>query len=103
VLERAQVNAVVSQGLGRFLQKVDVEPSFAGGRFQGFRIVALRPAEFWQGVNLKPGDVVTQVNGLPIERETQAYDAFQSLRAAPELRVDYLRAGEPRVLLYPIR
>jgi type II secretory pathway component PulC len=92
----------VQQGLGRFLQKVDVEPSFAGGRFEGFRLVRVRPAAFWEGVDLKPGDVVLKVNGMPIERETEAYDAFQSLGAAPELRVDYLRDGQPRALVYPI-
>jgi type II secretory pathway component PulC len=93
---------VVQAGLGRFLQKVDVEPSFASGRFQGFRIVELRPGAFWQDVDLRPGDVVLRVNGMPIERETQAYDAFQSLRTANELRVEYLRAGQPRALVYPI-
>jgi hypothetical protein len=40
---------------------------------KAFRIVALRPHEFWHGVDLAPGDVVTSVNGMPIERETQAY------------------------------
>jgi type II secretory pathway component PulC len=101
-LDKSEVVAVVQQGLGRFLQKVEVEPSFVQGRFQGFRIVRLRPAEFWQGVDLKPGDVVLKVNGLPIERETQAYDAFQTLRTASELRVDYLREEQPRALVYPI-
>jgi type II secretory pathway component PulC len=94
--------AVVDAGLGRFLQRVDVEPSFAAGQFQGFRIVALRPPAFWRSVDLRPGDIVLQVNHMPIERETQAYDAFQTLRASPELRVDYLRDGQPRVLRYAI-
>lgn len=89
-------------GLGRFLQKVDVEPSFANGRFQGFRIVELRPGSFWQSVDLRPGDVVLSLNGLPIERDKQAYDAFQTLRTAKELRVEYLRDGRPRSLVYPI-
>lgn len=93
---------MVDAGLGRFLQKVDVEPSFAGGRFQGFRIVELRPGAFWQSVDLRPGDVVLRINELPIERDKQAYDAFQTLRTAKELRVDYLRDGQPRSLLYPI-
>lgn len=101
-LERAQVVEVVRAGLGRFLQKVEVEPSFEAGKFRGFRLVSLRPPSFWQGVDLKPGDVVLSVNGMPIERETQAYDAFQSLLSAKELRVDYLREGRAQRLVYPI-
>jgi S1-C subfamily serine protease len=101
-LQRQYVVQVVDAGLGRFLQKVDVEPSFAKGRFQGFRIVELRPGSFWQGVDLRPGDVVLTLNGLPVERDKQAYDAFQTLRTAKELRVEYLRDGQPRSLVYPI-
>jgi hypothetical protein len=92
----------IDGGLGAFLQRVEVEASLPNGRFEGFRIVDLQPREFWNGVDLKPGDVVTRVNGMPIERETEAYDAFQALRTASELRVSILRGGVPRVLSYRI-
>jgi hypothetical protein len=99
-LWREDVNFTVDEGLGYFLQRVSLEPEIVGGKFQGFRIVELRPAQFWQGVDLKPGDVVTQVNGMPIERDIDAYQAFQSLKAATALRVSILRGGERRELVY---
>jgi S1-C subfamily serine protease len=101
-LFRQDVNDAVEEGLGYFLQRVSVDPDLAGGKFQGFRIVELRPAEYWQGVDLKPGDVVTQVNGMPIERDIDAYQAFQALRVAPELRVTFTRGGAQRQLVYAI-
>ena len=57
---------------------------------------------FWQGVDLKPGDVVFGVNGFPIERPEQAQTAFESLEVSSELRVDYERDGQPRELVYAI-
>jgi S1-C subfamily serine protease len=102
VLARDQVNATVDKGLGYFLQRVEVEPSLDNGRFKGFRIVTLRPPEWWRGIDLGPGDVVVSVNGMPIERETEAYDAFVALKKAKELRVKYLRAGRERELVYRI-
>jgi S1-C subfamily serine protease len=63
---------------------------------------ALYPADFWADVDLQAGDVVTQINGLPIERETQAYDAFQALKSAPRLVVSYVREGAPRTLSFEI-
>jgi hypothetical protein len=99
---RDELLLTIEDGLGAFLQRVEVEASLPNGRFEGFRVVSLNPAEFWQGVDLKPGDVVTRVNGMPIERETEAYDAFQALRTAGELRVSILRGGVPRVLSYRI-
>lgn len=101
-LWRDEVHATVDAGLGWFLQRLEVEPSLDAGRFRGFRVVKLEPPDFWQGVDLKPGDVVTSVNGMPIERETQAYAAFQSLKKSDELRVRYLRGGRERELVYRI-
>ena len=105
---RAAVHAVLSDGLGAFLERVDIDdqPVFLGGKFHGFRIAALRDGAswtgFWSGVDLKPGDVVTSVNGFPIEHPEQAQTAFESLEVASELRVAYERAGEKRELVYAI-
>lgn len=101
-LPRAEVVRFVNAGFWNFLQQVEVEPSVSAGRFRGWVIVALRPPAFWQGVDLTPGDVVTSVNDLPIERETEAFDAFQSVKTAPELKVSYVRAGAERRLSYRI-
>ena len=101
-LQRSEVVGVLDSGFGSFLQRVQVEPSLAAGRFRGWTVVDLRPAGFWSTVDLKPGDVVTSVNGLPIERDTEAFDAFQSLRTASELKVLYSRDGAERQLAYLI-
>jgi hypothetical protein len=101
-LWREQVLATIRAGLGSFLQRVDVEPSLVDGKFSGFSIVALRPSSYWRGVDLRSGDIVTSVNGMPIERPTQAYAAFVALGTAAELRVSLIRDGAPRRLVYRI-
>lgn len=101
-LERAQVERVVDAGLGRFLAHVSLEPRLSAGKFSGWSIVALQPPELWQGIDLQPGDVVTKVNGMSIEREMEAYDAFQAVRQAPSLEVSYLRQNQPRTLRFTI-
>jgi len=97
-LKRADVERVVDAGLGRFLGHVAVEPRLSAGKFAGWSIVALDPPELWRGVDLRPGDVVTKINGMVIEREMEAFDAFQAVRQAPALEVSYLRADQPRRL-----
>lgn len=101
-LWRHDVNAVLDRGLGHFLQRVEVEPAFADDKFQGFKILQLHPVAWWQGVDILPGDIVLSLNGMPIERATEAYTAFESLRSASELRVAYLRNGQRRELKYAI-
>ena len=39
---------------------------------------------------------------VPIERDTEAYDAFQSLKSSDALRVAFQRNGQSRVLEYKI-
>lgn len=101
-LQRADVERVVDAGLGRFLSNVAIEASVSAGRFAGWSIVQLQPPELWRGIDLRPGDVVTRINGMAIEREGEAYDAFQAVRQAPTLEVSYLRQGKPRTLRYTI-
>jgi len=42
------------------------------------------------------------VNDLPIERDTEAYDAFESLKQADSLRVSFQRDGQSHLLVYKI-
>jgi len=102
-IRRSAVQAVLTDGPGAFLQSVAVDDHavFLAGKFHGFRITALR-GESWAGVDLRPGDVVTRVNGFSIEHPEQAAEAFYSLRVASELRVEYERDGEPRELRFGI-
>jgi type II secretory pathway component PulC len=103
-LPRSAVHDVVSQGLGAFLQRIELDdqPVRVGGKFRGFRVAQLRGGQFWSGVDLRPGDVIAGVNGFPIERPEQAQMAFESLEVASELRVAYERDGQPRELTYAI-
>ena len=101
-LYREDVNALIERGFWEFLQRVEVQERVVDGQFRGWSIVQLKPSEFWSGVDLKPGDIVTRVNDLPIERDTEAFDAFQSLEQSDALRVAFQRDGQSRVLEYKI-
>jgi hypothetical protein len=101
-LWRRDVDAALEAGLGRFLQHADLEPEMQAGAFVGFKVVELRPPAWWQGIDLVPGDIVTQVNGMPIEQPTEAHAAFESLRKSDKLVVKYVRKGEPRELTFTI-
>ncbi|HTM45602.1 MAG TPA: hypothetical protein VL137_11640, partial [Polyangiaceae bacterium] len=90
---RDELIDTINAGLGAFLQHVEVEASLEEGHFQGFRVVQLITLAYWENVDVQPGDVVVSVNDMPIERETEAYAAFESLRTAKEIRVNLLRDG----------
>ncbi len=93
---------VLQGGLGNFLQLVGVQPFFEAERFVGWEVVDLRPPELWADVDLRLGDVVTGINGMPIERDHEAFAAFESLQQADELRVAVLRNGQGHELVFAI-
>lgn len=103
VIWKHDVLAALEAGLGQFLQRIDLKPELDSGQFIGFRVVALSPPSFWQGVDIRPGDILQSLNGQPIERATEAHAAFQSLSEASAINVDYLRTGNPRTLTFEIR
>jgi type II secretory pathway component PulC len=100
-LTRAQVKRTIAEGLGMFLQNVSFEdwPVMHEGKFYGFKIKSINMD--W-GVDLRPGDVVTRVNGIVPERPDEADAALRSLEKAAALKVEFEREGKPRTLELPI-
>lgn len=100
-LKRSEVRATIAQGLGMFLQNVMVEdwPVMQNGKFHGFKIKDLNPD--WS-VDLRPGDVVTRINGVVPEHPDEADTAFRSLEKATALKVEFEREGKARTLELPI-
>lgn len=101
-LQRAEVDQALEAGLGHFLQHVFVEPSLVSGHFQGFRILELRPRAAWEGVDLRAGDIVTRINGKPIERPEQAHAVFMGLKEADRVVISFVRDGQPAEVVIPI-
>jgi S1-C subfamily serine protease len=104
VLKRAAVVRAVDAGIGRWLAGgAEVERKIAKSRFQGWEIRRLYAGDpCYATVDLRPYDVVIQVNGKPIEKPEQAFDVLTSLRTASELVVDFLRDGQPQKLILQI-
>lgn len=103
VLRRQAVTSTVDAGLGRWLQGIAVAPARQGSRFAGWKVVALPDDGCYQNLDLRPGDVVTRVNGSTLERPDDAQAVFQSLRTAAAVDVDLRRADQARHLHLPIR
>jgi type II secretory pathway component PulC len=103
-LTRAEIEALLSRGLGTFLARIDVSPVLDGSRFVGFRLDRADDLAEWNasGADIHLGDVILRVNGIRIERPEQALWAFERLRIAPAIEVELVRNGSPRTIRSPI-
>jgi hypothetical protein len=98
-LRRAAVLRALDGGLGNWLRNVDIDPKLEHGRFRGW-IIRTLPADdaCYADLDLRAGDVVTRVNGRPVERPEEASDVWDGLRTSSALVIDFTRAGQPHTL-----
>jgi hypothetical protein len=103
-IPRPMLLSVLSGGVGRFLQNVQLEPHLDRGRFVGWRVVALfeRTPELKQRSVLRPGDTVSRVNGQSIERPEQFKNVWDSLATQSELVLSVTRGGKQSQVRYRI-
>ncbi len=102
-LARGELEQFLDGAPGAFLQRVEPEPRFVGGKFAGWRIKSFFPGDpRFSTVDLQAGDVVTRVNGRLIERPEQLMDMWQALRTSRELVVDVERGGKAHTLRWTI-
>lgn len=99
-IDRAGLRAIIDQGLGRVLARLQLSPVLVKGKFQGFRVNQIDSA--WAASGVAVNDVVLRLNGAPIERPEQALAAFESLRVASELALELSRDGQTMALRYRI-
>lgn len=102
-VERAKVDAAVAGGVGRFIQGFDmIEELDEYDRFVGWKIGKIHDRSRFEGLGIGTGDVITSINGLPLERPAHAYEALMSLKTAQSIDVEYLRGGRVMRLSLPI-
>lgn len=73
-----------------------------GGR-HGFRLVAPGGSDFLDQLGLQPNDILYEVNGIPLSDAGAAMIAFEQLRNAREIRLEYEREGRPQSRTITIR
>jgi S1-C subfamily serine protease len=99
---RAAVVEAVDAGLGAFLQRIQVEPVTRDGAYLGFQLKAVDPAGGWSAYDIQVGDIVTHANGKSLEAEASAFEVFQQLRSANEIKLSVIRDGVSRQVVIPI-
>ena len=102
-VDRGALVAEVERGPGRFLTGVVIKAHFENERFAGWRIHRFWPDDpRFAGVDLRPGDVVTSVNDMPLATPGDMHAVCLALMKADAIRVRGQRAGAPFELVFRI-
>lgn len=101
-LARVEVDRIlVTHGASWFFRQVMIDPVMRrDGKFSGWRVVGL-PAD-WSSVDVRPGNVVTRINGLTLERPEEFWEVWASVAKTAEVKIDLMRDGAARQVIIPI-
>jgi general secretion pathway protein C len=98
-LSRAEVDKARSN-LGELMKQARMEPHVVNGKTDGFEVKMLRPNTLFTALGLQLGDVIKQVNGLPLDSPEKALQIFQQLREAQHIVIAVVRDNTPMSLEY---
>jgi type II secretion system protein C len=71
---------------------------FENGRLRGMRVNPGPNAAAFARLGLRPNDIVTAINGTPLDDQAQSNDVFNSLSGSGQARVTVLRNGREQEL-----
>jgi general secretion pathway protein C len=75
------------------------QPVFANGKQTGFRVYPGRNRQAFVRLGLRPGDLVTAINGTPLDDPDHAQEIFRTLGSSPDARVSVTRNGQQQDLV----
>lgn len=77
-----------------FLNYVRATPARQNGKFVGFRLQPGKQRGALKDLGLKPGDIVTSINGVQIDAPAKGMKAMQALGEGDSVNVTLLRGGQ---------
>ncbi|MDR2013460.1 MAG: hypothetical protein LBQ20_10615 [Rhodanobacter sp.] len=83
------------QNPDELMKRVQVIPVLEGGKLSGVRLSAGADTALLGQIGLRPDDVVTAVNGMPVDSFARGQQILSNLGSASAVRVTVLRDGKP--------
>jgi general secretion pathway protein C len=90
------------ENLDQLMDQARIRPHIEDGRPAGISITGIKPNTIFRKMRLRNGDILTGVNGAPIETVEDAMRIFGDLTSASEVQVEIKRRGRKRILDYKI-
>lgn len=89
----AEIRNELLQNPGNVTDYIRVVPASSGGQQRGYRIYPGRERALFEAAGMRPGDLVTAVNGVPLDSAQRAMSLLKELRDARSINVTVERGG----------
>ena len=97
--DRSSLRQVISDNASKLSDIIRAAPHMQQGQMVGFRINPGRNRQQFASLGLRPGDVVTDINGTAMTDPSQGLQVFEALGESTQATVTVMRNGNPEVLV----
>jgi general secretion pathway protein C len=102
-MERREIERRLGEESGRILAETTLVPAMDAGRVAGFTITRMPDSTLLTDAGLRAGDVLTEVNGVPIDSLATLIGLWPRMQTETALRAVVLRNGQPVSLSVTLR
>lgn len=101
-IDRAMLDEQL-QDLTALGSQARVVPNYRNGRYEGFKLVGVRPGSLYRSIGVRSGDVIKAVNSKAIDSPNKALELFEALKSSSTITLEIERRGQPKQLNYTIK
>ena len=94
----ASVRDAIANNSATLTDIIRPQPYFQGGQQKGYRVYPGKNRQQFAALGLRPGDLVTEINGTSMTDPRQGLQVFRSLGEATSVNVTIERNGQPQTL-----
>lgn len=96
--QRASLQQTITNNAPALQEIISPRPYFVGGQQRGFRLYPSKDRQKFAALGLRPGDIVTEINGMPLTNAQQAAQVFSQLANTQSVTVMLERNGQQQSL-----
>jgi type II secretion system protein C len=82
------------EGISRMLSSARIVPHYKDGKMQGMKVDAIKAKSIFEKIGFQNGDVITEVNGIVIDRLDATSKIFKEFAEAESIETAVLRDGK---------
>ena len=92
------VQQVLRNNASRLTDIIRPQPFMPNGQLKGYRLYPGRNRRQFAALGLRPGDLVTEINGMALNNPAQGMEVFRSLSDATQVTLTLERNGETQTI-----
>jgi len=95
---QTSVQQMITDNAVQLMDVIRPQPYFADGQQRGYRVYPGRDRKSFAALGLRPGDLVTAINGTPMNDPRTGMEVFRTLGDATQITVTVERNGQSEQL-----